>query len=147
MVSGSGHGKGADWWGLGVMAFELLAGYPPFYSGGESNDPMVTYSRIIAGSIEFPSHFSREAVSLLRKLLNPKPSKRLGVVQGGARLAKLHTWFRGFDWAALEGRTMTPPHVPVVKDARDASNFDAIDDREEEAVEAVDEDPSWELEF
>eukprot|EP00479_Gromia_sphaerica_P010907 TRINITY_DN5182_c0_g1_i1.p1 TRINITY_DN5182_c0_g1~~TRINITY_DN5182_c0_g1_i1.p1 ORF type:complete len:178 (+),score=18.89 TRINITY_DN5182_c0_g1_i1:310-843(+) len=42
VVSGQGHAKGVDWWTLGVLVFEMLASYPPFYD----NDPMQTYAKI-----------------------------------------------------------------------------------------------------
>ena len=58
----------------------MLASYPPFYD----EDPMKTYAKIMQGTINFPSHFSKEAVSLIKKLLQHKPTKRLGVVNGGA---------------------------------------------------------------
>lgn len=37
-VLGSGHGCEVDWWALGVLVFEMLAGYPPFKVGSEPAD-------------------------------------------------------------------------------------------------------------
>lgn len=38
-----GHGKAVDWWALGVLVYEMLAGYPPFYD----EDPLGTYKKIL----------------------------------------------------------------------------------------------------
>lgn len=54
-----------DWWAFGVLMFEMLAGYPPFYD----DDPMATYKKILGGKIEFPSHFSATVRDLIKKLL------------------------------------------------------------------------------
>lgn len=59
---------------------------------------MKTYAKIMHGQIAFPMHFSKQAVDLIRRLLHAKPTKRLGVLKGGARLVKDHLWFKGFDW-------------------------------------------------
>jgi serine/threonine protein kinase len=69
-----GHGKPVDWWALGVLIYEMLAGFPPFYD----DDPMTTYKKIVAGKLEFPAHFSRIARDLIRKLLQPDLTKRYG---------------------------------------------------------------------
>ncbi len=31
MIIGSGHNSGNDWWGLGILIYELVFGVPPFY--------------------------------------------------------------------------------------------------------------------
>ena len=63
IVAGAGHGMGVDWWTVGIFVFEMLASYPPFYD----EDPMRTYSKIMDGVIQFPAHFSKEALSLIKK--------------------------------------------------------------------------------
>ena len=50
MVMVRGHGKGVDWWALGVLIYEMRAGYPPFYD----ENPFGIYQLILAGKIEFP---------------------------------------------------------------------------------------------
>merc|ERR1711937_507945 len=59
-----GHGKGVDWWTLGILVYEMLAGQPPFVD----DDPMGIYQQILAGKISFPRFFDRSAKSLIKKL-------------------------------------------------------------------------------
>lgn len=143
IVAGKGHGKGVDWWTLGVFIFEMLASYPPFYD----EDPMKTYAKIMHGAVNFPSHMSKEAVSIIKKLLNHKPTKRLGVVAGGAALIKKHPWFKGFDWEGLLQRKLKPSIVPKVKSPTDMSNFDDYRGMELEAEPYVDDGTEWDREF
>lgn len=76
------------------------------------------------GSITFPSQNSKEAISLIKKLLYHKPTKRLGVVNGSAKLIKKHAWFKTFSWQDLLDRKLKAPFVPKIKDDQDISNFD-----------------------
>lgn len=43
VLSKKGYGMECDWWSLGAIMYEMMLGYPPFYS----DDPMVTCSKII----------------------------------------------------------------------------------------------------
>ena len=56
VIAGTGHGKPVDWWTLGVLIFEMLAGYAPF----ADDEPMKTYNKINSGDIHYPSHFTRD---------------------------------------------------------------------------------------
>merc|ERR1712232_10878 len=51
MVKGVGHGFGIDLWSVGILAFELIVGSPPFSSSSHEE----TYRRILAASPVFPS--------------------------------------------------------------------------------------------
>lgn len=141
VVSGQGHGKGVDWWTLGILVYEMLASYPPFYD----EDPMKTYAKIMHGHVQFPKHFSPQSIDLIQKLLHPKATKRLGVVKGGADNIKKHPWFRdaGFDWDALEKGTMKAPIVPVIRSAEDLSNFEEYPEEHEEFQPYNDTGSGW----
>jgi len=50
-----GHGKPVDWWTLGILTYEMIAGIDPF----NDNDPMVIYQKILRGKIKFPRDFDK----------------------------------------------------------------------------------------
>jgi serine/threonine protein kinase len=45
-----------DRWTFGVLIYEMLAGYPPFYD----DDSVGTYQKILAGKVNYPGHFSKK---------------------------------------------------------------------------------------
>lgn len=45
IIMSTGHNIGVDWWALGVLLFEMLAGYPPFYD----SNPYEIYKKIVNG--------------------------------------------------------------------------------------------------
>jgi len=146
IVAGKGHGKGVDWWTLGIFLFEMLASYPPFYD----DDHMKTYGKIMAGKIVFPAqNFTAEAKDLVRRLLEHKPTKRLGVLKGGAADIKGHPFFKGFDWAKLLAKKLTPPIKPAITDKEDTSNFDSYASEEGNDKENayVSDGTDWEKDF
>ena len=144
IIQSKGHGKSVDWWALGVLIYEMLAGYPPFYD----ESPFGIYQKILAGRVEYPRHIEPRGKDVVKKLLASDRTKRLGCVKGGAGTVKAHKWFGKVDWtAALEG-TVPPPFVPVLDGEGDTTNFDDYpDEEEEEEVEIGEHDGAQFEEF
>ena len=65
VIKGKGHGTEVDWWALGILIFEMLAGYPPFYD----ENPFGIYEKILLGRLSFPFHFDSNSRDLIKKLL------------------------------------------------------------------------------
>jgi len=106
-----GYNKAVDWWCLGVVIYVLLTGRQPFTRGGASVDPMVVMKRIVDLSYEinYPPYMSAAAIDIISRLLERRPSQRLGNLKNGANDVKAHPWFRDFDWEKLEARRLVPP--------------------------------------
>lgn len=125
-----GHGKPVDWWTLGIIIYEMLAGIDPF----ADEDPMAIYQKILKGKLKFPRNFDRNAKSLVKHLLVADLSKRYGNLKGGVGDIKGHRWFNGMDWTHLLMKQATPPYLPTVRSASDTSNFSHYPDSNSESA-------------
>ncbi|KDQ16230.1 hypothetical protein BOTBODRAFT_30951 [Botryobasidium botryosum FD-172 SS1] len=119
IIQSSGHGKAVDWWACGILAYEMLVGYPPFFD----DNPFGIYEKIIRGKIHWPKELDSGSKELIRAFLNPDRSKRLGNLRGGALDVQRHPWFRGVDWDALENGQIRAPLIPHVQSPSDTRNF------------------------
>ncbi|KAF9942659.1 hypothetical protein BGZ67_000473 [Mortierella alpina] len=129
IIQSKGHGKPVDWWALGILIFEMLAGYPPFFD----DNPFGIYEKILAGRIYFPAHIDSTAKDLIKKLLTADRTKRLGNLKDGSDDIKNHKWFRGVDWQGLMEKSVAAPIVPPHIHPGDTGNF-------EKYPEVVDDD-------
>jgi serum/glucocorticoid-regulated kinase 2 len=72
-----------DWWSLGTLLYEMMAGLPPFYD----TNVEVMYEKILTAELRFPRHFLPETRSLLTGMLTRQVDRRLGYRgAGGCRL-------------------------------------------------------------
>ncbi|KAG9343193.1 hypothetical protein JZ751_014172 [Albula glossodonta] len=122
-----GYNKAVDWWALGVLIYEMAAGYPPFFA----DQPIQIYEKIVSGKVRFPSHFSSDLKDLLRNLLQVDLTKRYGNLKNGVNDIKNHKWFATTDWIAIYERKVEAPFIPKCRGPGDTSNFD---DYEEEDI-------------
>lgn len=141
VVASKGYNKSVDWWSLGILTFEMLAGHPPFYDA----NPMKLYENILAGVVRYPSYFEPEAKDLLSKLLTSDLTKRFGNLRNGSRDVMEHAWFSEVNWERLAKRDIDPPYCPPLKgSAGDAHLFD-IYQEEKEPYGAAGPDPHGHL--
>ncbi|CAG2060696.1 unnamed protein product [Timema podura] len=120
IILSKGYGKSADWWAVGVLIFEINAGYPPFCS----QDPMKIYEKVVAGKYRNAPHFSNELRDLIRNILQVDLSRRYGILKNGVNDFKNHKWFKHINWMAILNRRLEPPYIPKLKGINDTSNFD-----------------------
>ncbi|XP_053313356.1 cAMP-dependent protein kinase catalytic subunit PRKX [Spea bombifrons] len=121
VIQSKGHGRAVDWWALGILIFEMLSGFPPFFD----DNPFGIYQKILAGKIDFPRHLDLYVKDLIKKLLVVDRTRRLGNMKNGAEDVKRHRWFRSVDWDAVPQRKLKPPILPKVSHEGDTSNFEA----------------------
>lgn len=120
IILGHGHTKAVDWWSLGVLTYEMLAGYPPF----THENTLGLFEKVKEPqTLVFPNFFTPDAVDLIQKLLVVDPSRRLGVTCRGAIDIKLHPFFAGLNWSGISERKHPPPYKPKIKNSEDVSNF------------------------
>jgi len=126
LILSKGYGKSVDWWTLGILLYEMNAGFPPFY-GGES---MKTYEKIIVGKYRQISHFSHELKDLIYNLLQQDLSRRYGNLKNGVNDIKYHNWFRYTNWLGILNKQLRAPYVPKCKTPGDSSNFERYEEED-----------------
>ena len=125
-----GHGKGVDWWTLGILLYEMLVGDPPFLD----EDPMNIYKQILTGKVRFTRSYDKSAKSLTKKLLTSDLSKRYGCLKMGSSDIKMSKWFADLDFDALLEKKLDAPIIPELSSNSDTSNFEEYPENTEEAL-------------
>eukprot|EP00931_Biecheleriopsis_adriatica_P107061 TRINITY_DN8139_c0_g1_i1.p1 TRINITY_DN8139_c0_g1~~TRINITY_DN8139_c0_g1_i1.p1 ORF type:complete len:787 (-),score=197.12 TRINITY_DN8139_c0_g1_i1:150-2510(-) len=146
LIASTGHTNAVDWWTLGILLFELMAGHPPF----ESAYPMQIYSKVMKGisKIPMPPKCQGPVGDLIKAVLRKEPSERLPMRPGGIKNLKEHRWFiTDLNWDAMASQKVEPPYKPVVKSKRDIANFVARKEDMPQHLEYKDDGSGWDKDF
>ncbi|CDQ96412.1 unnamed protein product [Oncorhynchus mykiss] len=103
------YGRAVDWWGLGVVMYEMMCGRLPFYN----QDHEKLFELILMEDIKFPRTLSSDAKSLLSGLLIKDPNKRLGGGPDDAKEIMGHSFFTGIEWQDVYDKKVMPV-IPVL---------------------------------
>ncbi|KFO91395.1 RAC-gamma serine/threonine-protein kinase, partial [Buceros rhinoceros silvestris] len=114
------YGRAVDWWGLGVVMYEMMCGRLPFYN----QDHEKLFELILMEDIKFPRTLSADAKSLLSGLLIKDPNKRLGGGPDDAKEIMRHSFFAGVNWQDVYDKKLVPPFKPQVTSETDTRYFD-----------------------
>ncbi|KAM7372438.1 hypothetical protein PAMP_009603 [Pampus punctatissimus] len=120
VLTDTSYTRAVDWWGLGVLIYEMLVGESPF----PGDDEEEVFDSIVNDEVRYPRFLSTEAIGIMRRLLRRNPERRLGSGEKDAEDVKKQPFFRGTDWEALLQKKVPPPFVPSIGGKEDVSNFD-----------------------
>lgn len=117
------YAAGIDWWAVGVIAFEMLAGLPPFHD----TTPSGIFSKVLRGKIDWALLHaatsaddeppSREALAFIEALLQPDPAARLSDTDVAGV-----PFFGGISWATVYNEP--PAFRPELATQEDTSYFE-----------------------
>mmetsp|Transcript_19592 Transcript_19592/g.36213 ORF Transcript_19592/g.36213 Transcript_19592/m.36213 type:complete len:754 (+) Transcript_19592:457-2718(+) len=119
------HSFESDWWSLGVIAYEMLCGYPPFHHDDEQMFCFI----ICTVDFEIDKKLPRDspAFDLIWRLLRKRPRDRLGYFEKDFADKFLgHSYFEGLDWERVRLGQMTPQCGQLAQGPTDTSNFDVM---------------------
>lgn len=110
-----GHAFPVDWWALGILTYEMIVGFPPFYTGSSNNNKM--YELIKTKPVFFPDAqkhgiaMTSECKDFIEKCLKKNPAERLGT-KNDIQEILAHPWFADIDIDALLSRQIEPEFKP-----------------------------------
>ncbi|KAK0039171.1 cAMP-DEPENDENT SER/THR PROTEIN KINASE (ALPHA SUBUNIT) [Biomphalaria pfeifferi] len=128
-LTGESDGRESDYWGLGIMIYEMLCGNPPFYD--VSTD--VIFRKILECRVSFPPCISSTAKDLITSLLEKNRANRLGF--GGIEEIMNHPFFASLSWSDVGNRRLKPPIIP--KPFKDINSHSDTDNGSEADISSI----------
>lgn len=121
VLKGEEYDFTVDYWSLGCMLFEALAGYPPFAGAtvDETWQNLKHWKQVLKKPVyEDPNYFlSKRTWDLITRLITTKSARFRGIGQ-----IHQHEYFAEVNWEEL--REQKAPFVPELDSETDAGYFD-----------------------
>jgi len=122
VILNRGHNGAADNWSLGVLIFEMICGYTPFYRNGMDQSEL--FKCIIRGKFTIPPKVSPAAAGIIKGLMVKDQNMRLGSLAGGEADIIGHAFLESIDIDKVRKKEIRAPFIPKIKNPLDASNFE-----------------------
>jgi serum/glucocorticoid-regulated kinase 2 len=84
------YDQNIDWWGLGILIFELSTFKTPFYA---NNSTEITQN-VLSNDVIFPETMSQDVKQIISALLERDPKRRLGNIKSPHGLIKNQPFFK-----------------------------------------------------
>ena len=130
VLKGDEYDFTVDYWSLGCMLFEALAGYPPFAGAtvDETWQNLKRWTKVLKKPVyEDPAYYlSKRTWDLITRLVAARSSRFRG-----AKEIRAHAYFAEVDWSRL--REQRAPFVPELDSETDAGYFDDFTSEEDMA--------------
>ncbi|CAB1323785.1 unnamed protein product [Coregonus sp. 'balchen'] len=124
VLTETSYTRAVDWWGLGVLIFEMLVGESPF----PGDDEEEVFDSIVNDEVRYPRFLSTEAISIMRRsvdwdgLLAKKVRPEfIPTIKGREDVSNFDDEFTS------EAPILTPPREPRVLTAEDQEMFGDFD--------------------
>eukprot|EP00929_Paragymnodinium_shiwhaense_P114514 TRINITY_DN82966_c0_g1_i1.p1 TRINITY_DN82966_c0_g1~~TRINITY_DN82966_c0_g1_i1.p1 ORF type:complete len:1024 (-),score=221.87 TRINITY_DN82966_c0_g1_i1:162-3233(-) len=149
VLLGVGQTKAVDWWSLGVVAYELMAGMSPFWSA----QPMDVIQNVMRGiaAVNLPAALKGYPSQYIKALLKQQPEERLAMRNAGLKKVMEHKWFSGnhFDWKAMQEQKLKPPYTPQLQSETDTSHLKVRTEQLPRPLpyDGMPDDPNWDAKF
>lgn len=126
---GAGYSKDVDWWALGIMAYELLIGDPPFVG----QNPQEVYTAIVRKTMKgiisvTKKRFSPATSAFILQLLDRNVATRLGNGTTDFAAVKAHNFFSTIDWDMLAAKAVPVGYSP--EDSNSDAHFNKMSDQD-----------------
>ena len=120
LLHGRGRTYAADWWGLGVLLYELLLGRPPFEgeTAAGTFELINTYAKAGPAAnnalrgVLVDEGVTADGAAIVGGLLVAREPERLGCTADGFAGLSRHPWYATTDWRALLHKQVAAPWLP-----------------------------------